>query len=130
MPHILIQIFIDKLSNSSSRYLYARCGVNLTTDPVNPVAPQFVDHGLYTVDTLIKGAGIWSLDIRIRSSPDVTHWSAAHHDVGQSALVVDTMGSNPTIVKKTIKLILKFGWKIPNFNFSSKILKRVDHLCT
>ena len=35
---------------------------------------------------------------------------------------------NQTIVKKTIKMILKFGWKIPNFNLSAKILKRVDHL--
>ena len=35
---------------------------------------------------------------------------------------------NQTIVKKNIKLILKFGWKIPNFNLGAKILNGVDRL--
>ena len=127
---VLTQVFSEKLSNSFRRDLYRRYGVHLTTDPVNPVAPQFINHDLSTSHTLNKGARIWCPATRIRRSPDVTHWSAADHDVGQSAAVGDAVGKKSDYSEENYKPNLKFGWKIPNFNLSAKILKGVDHLWT
>ena len=125
---ISTQVFGDKISNISRRDFYTRCRVNLSTYYVNPVATQFVNHGLSAINTLNKSSGIWIPATRIIRSPDATHWSAADHAVGQGASDGDAMGKNQTIVKKTIKLILKFEWKIQNFNLSAKILKGVDNL--
>ena len=102
--------------------------MHLTTDPRNPMAPQFVDHGLSTVNALNKGARIWIPATRIIRLLDVTHWRAVYHYVGGIKAIGDAVEENHTIVNKTIKPILKFGWKIPNFNLSAKTLKGFDHL--
>ena len=47
------------------------------------------------------------------------------HSLERSGLCFRT---NKTILKKNTKLILKFGWKVPNLNLSAKILKGVDQL--
>ena len=65
---------------------------------------------------------------RIRRTLDVTNWSAVDDTVGQSRAVGDTVGENHIIVKKTLKPILTFGKKNPNFKASTKILKGVNHL--
>ena len=57
-PPVLTLVLIDRLSECSSRDLYARCGVHLATDSVNAVVPNFLDHGLSTVNALNKGADI------------------------------------------------------------------------
>ena len=101
---------------------------NIAIEFVNTMAPQFLNHGLSAVDVLNKSVGIWSPATRIRRSPYVTHWSTADNTVLQVSDVGDAMGNKSDYSKKTIKIILKFGWKIPNFNSSAKILKRVDHL--
>ena len=58
-----------------------RCGVNLATKTINPVASQFVNHGLYDLNALNKSTGIWIPATRTRRSPDVTHWIAVDHAV-------------------------------------------------
>ena len=70
---VLIQVFNDKLSNSSSRDIYARCNMHLAMDPFNPVIPQFVTHGLSTVNTLNKGTGVWIPGTRSRMPQDDAH---------------------------------------------------------
>ena len=129
-PTILTQVLSDKLSDSSSRDIYARYGVHLATDPVNTVAPQSVYHGLSDVYALNKGSVILISATIIIRSPDVTYWRAVDHDERQSEVFGDAVENNQTIVNKTIKLILKFGWKVLNFNLSVKILKDVNHLWT
>ena len=57
MP-ILTDVLNEKLSDSPSRDIYMRCRMNLTADLVNIPAPQFVDLGLSTIDTLDKYASI------------------------------------------------------------------------
>ena len=90
-PPVITQVLIYKLSDSFSTYLYARCGMHLATDPVNPTAPQFVTHGFSTVDVLNEGSGTRIHATRVRMLPDVNHWSVADHSVGQSASVGDDM---------------------------------------
>ena len=92
-PPVLTQVFSDKISDGSSRDLYVHCGVNLVSDPVNPVAPQFVTHGFSTVDEMNKGAGIWRPTTIIRRLPNFTHLSVAGNTVGQSSDVEDAVGA-------------------------------------
>ena len=94
------------------------------------MAPQFMDHGLSNVDALNKGAGIRSPATRIRRSPDATHWNAADCAVWQRAEVGYAVGTKSDYSEEKYKMIFKFGWKIPNFNLSTKILKGVDQLWT
>ena len=93
--------------------------MHLATDPINPVTSQFVDHGFSTADALNKGASIWSPATIIIRSSYVTHLSTENHDVGQIAEVEDYVGAKSDYCEENIKLILKFGWKIPNFNLST-----------
>ena len=55
-PPIFTDAPSDKLSTSSSRDIYARVGMHLTTDTANYMIPQLVDLGFSTVDTLDKSA--------------------------------------------------------------------------
>ena len=54
VPPIFTEVLCEKLSDSSIRYIYTRCRMNLTPDPVNIPAPQFVDLGLSTIGALNK----------------------------------------------------------------------------
>ena len=92
-PPLLDQVFSYKLSNSYSRDLYARYGVHIAIDHVNPVEPQLLTHGSSTANVLNKDAGIWIPATIIRMSPDVTHWSAADCSVVQSSEFGDSVGS-------------------------------------
>ena len=92
-PPVNTQVFGDKLSNSSSRDLYTRCRVNLTTDSTNPVTPQFLNRGISAVNLLNKSSNIWITANRIIRSPDVTHCSAVDHTVGKNAAVADAVGA-------------------------------------
>ena len=91
-PTSISQVFCDKIYDSSSRYPYTRCIVDLTTESVNPMAPQFVNNGISNFDTLDKSVEIWSPATRIRRFPDVTHRRVLYHAVEQGAEVVDAVG--------------------------------------
>ena len=111
VPSFRTQVFGDKISDISSRYIYMRCRLNLVAESVNPVAPQFMNNRLSVVISLNKSTGVWRPATRIRRSPDVTHCSAVDHVLGKGSAFGDDVVKNYYIVKKTIKLILKFGWK-------------------
>ena len=65
--------------------------MNLTTEFVNPVVPQFVNNGISDINALNESAGIWNPNTIIRRLPDVTHGSMAYHSVGQVPAVKDTV---------------------------------------
>ena len=48
------QVFGAKLSNIYRRDIYTRCRLNLATDSVNLVEPQFVNNGISSANTLNK----------------------------------------------------------------------------
>ena len=87
-----------------------------------------MDHGFSTDNALNKGAGIWIPTTRIRILLDVIHWRAEYHAVRKVQRLENLWATNQPIVQKVINQISKFGWKIPNFNLSMKILKGVEHL--
>ena len=86
------QVSGDELSDSSSRYLYKCFRVNLTTESVNTVAPQFVNNGLSIINTLNKSAGIWIPANRVKRSPDFTHCSTEDNTERKKAAVGDAVG--------------------------------------
>ena len=55
---IFSKVIGDKLSDGSSRDLYTRCRMNLTSDPIQTKTPQFINLGISTIDALDKGSGI------------------------------------------------------------------------
>ena len=57
-PTIFTDLVREKLSNNSSRAIYACVGIHLSEDITSSVAPQFVDLGFYTVDSLDILVGI------------------------------------------------------------------------
>ena len=122
MP-ILTEIFSDKLSNGSSRDLYARVGMHLATYPVSPVTPQFVDHGLFTIDAPNKGSGLWSLSNRVRRSVDVSHFSVTDHAVEE----ITELGY---AVSAKLDYNYNTGFEIWReiSNLSAKILQGANHL--
>ena len=56
-----------------------RWHMNLATDPVSIPLPQFVDLGLSTINTLDKGASIWTPVTTVLSPKDFTHWITPDH---------------------------------------------------
>ena len=103
VPPVITQVLSDKLSESSVRDLYERCGVHLTTDTVNPLSPQFMTHGFSNINALNKGARIWIPDTRVRMTPDVTHCIMADHDLGQITAVEDSVGAKSDYSEENYK---------------------------
>ena len=124
-PYIRSQILGDELYEISNRDIYSRCRIGVAADTVNPVAPTFVRHGLPNIYTLDENCGIWILATRIRRRPNITHRSPSEHNVGEGTKFGEAFAY---YIRKNIRLILKFGTKIPNFKAIAKILKQVDHL--
>ena len=79
VPPIFTELLCDKLSDCSIQNLYIRVWINLTADPINIPAPQFLDFWLSTSDVLYKGASIWNPLTRVGSPAYVAHWSAPDH---------------------------------------------------
>ena len=99
--------------------------MNFMVETSQPIAPNFVSHGIPTVDTSDKNCRIWSPDIRIRGTPNITDWSASENSVGQGTAVGDAVADYR---KENYKTDYKIRKKIINFKVSPKILKGVDHL--
>ena len=123
-PPVLAELFSDKLSNSSISYLYACCGVHLSTDTSNPMAPQLFNHSLSAANALNKGAEIWIPATRIRNLPVVTHWSAAGRTVGKSAAVGDTVGKKSHYSEENYKSDFKIWMGDSKLQFERKNIER------
>ena len=65
--------------------------MQLAIDPFNPVAPQFMTHGLYADNLMNKCAGILIPATIVRRFLDVTHSISINHAVGQSVSVGDAV---------------------------------------
>ena len=94
VPPIFTDAVSDKISNSSIRYLYARIGMHLESDPTNSMTPQLVGLGFSTIYALDKVAGLWTPATRVGSPTYVSHWSAADHIFGETTAVGDSVGAN------------------------------------
>ena len=57
---IFVEVLGEKLSNSSNRDLYMHCRMSLAIDTVNTPAPQFVEMGLLTINSLDISTSIWT----------------------------------------------------------------------
>ena len=124
VPPVITQVFREKISGSPIRDIYARCGVNLATDHVNPMESQLLDHGLYTVNSLNKGAGICSpATITIRSW-DVPHWSAADHAIVKSAAVGDAVVAKLDYREENYKTNFKIWMENTKLQFERENIKK------
>ena len=62
-------------------------------ETVQPMVQQLISHGISTIDTLNENDGIWiPATSAIRRTPDITHWSAIGHVVGQGTVFVESVG--------------------------------------
>ena len=96
------------------------CRVNLAIESVNPVVPQFVNHELSIVNALNKSAGIWSPVTRFRRSPDVTHWRASDHTVGQEVAVGDAVGEKSDYCEEKYKTDFEIWMENSKLQFGCK----------
>ena len=78
-PPIFTQVLVEKLSHSSSRYLYTRCRMNLAAYPDNVTALQFVNLGISTINSLDECTILWIPDIRVGMPIYVAYGSAPDH---------------------------------------------------
>ena len=90
-PSITSQIIGGEFSNISSFDLYSRCRMNFTADTGQPVAPQFLNHGIPTIVTLDEKCSIWIHYTIIIRTPNITNRSASEHAVGQGTAVGDAV---------------------------------------
>ena len=65
--------------------------MNVATESVQSVGPQFESHGFPNIDTLDENSGIWIPATRIRTTPNITHGSASEHAVGKGKAVGDAV---------------------------------------
>ena len=66
--------------------------MNVATESVQPMGPQFVRHGIPTINTLDENDEIWRPTNRIRRTTNITCDSASEHYVGQGTAVGDAVG--------------------------------------
>ena len=79
-------IFCD-FSHGSSDNLYSRCKMNFSSDFVQTDAPQFVDLGFPAINTSNELSVLGTLDIRIITQTDGSHWLAPDHVFGEATAV-------------------------------------------
>ena len=93
VPSIGSQILYDKFLISSSRDIYAHCGVGVALETVQPMVPQLVRHNIPTIDILNEKSGLWSPDtVSIRGTPNTTRGSSYEHAVVQVTAVGYAVG--------------------------------------
>ena len=100
-PPIFTDLIYEKLYNSSIWDIYTSFQMNFVANTVNIPAPQFVDLGISTIDTLDKGSSIWT-PVTIFGRPmDVTHWSARDQIFGKTTPVGDVVSAKSDYNYKT-----------------------------
>ena len=85
------QILSDEFPDSSSYDLSSRCRMNFAEETGQTVAPQFLIHGIPTIDTLDENCGIRSPTTIIRRMLNITYLSMSEHAVGQETAVRDAV---------------------------------------
>ena len=95
--------------------------MNVATEPVQSTGPQFVSHGIPTIETLDENAGIWIPATRIIRIPNITHVSPSRHDLGKG----DEVGYS---VEECIKENYKTDFEIWNKN--SKLQSKRENIET
>ena len=75
--------------------------MNLAADPVNIPAPQFVDWGLSTINSLDKIASLWNPDTIFGSPTDVAHGRVLDHIFEKVTSVRDEVSENLDFIYKT-----------------------------
>ena len=58
LTSIFSKVIVDKLYDSPSQYLCMCCRMNLVSDPVQIMTPQFIELGLSTIDAVDKVNGL------------------------------------------------------------------------
>ena len=101
VPPIFTDVLSDKISNNSSRDVYARLGMHFATDPVNSVTPQYVYLGFSSFDVLDKVTGLWTPATRVGRPIDFSRWSAPDHIFGETTAVGDAVSANSDYNYKT-----------------------------
>ena len=66
--------------------------MNIVTESFQPMGPQFMSHGLPTIDTLDENYRIWIPATTIRRTPDIIHGRVSEHAVGQVIVIGDAVG--------------------------------------
>ena len=61
--------------------------MDVATESVQPMGPQFMRNGLPIIYTLDENSGIWSPSAIIIRTLDITHRSASEHAVGKATAV-------------------------------------------
>ena len=74
--------------------------MNLTSDPANIPAPQFVDLGLSNINALDKGASLWTPATRVGRPADVAHGS-----------VSDLIPLKTTVVRENVSSKSDYNYK-------------------
>ena len=98
---IFTEIIVDKLSDMSSGDLHTRCRMNLTEDPVNILALQFVDLGISTIDALDIISSLCALTTRVVRPTNAAHGSATNIIFGITTEVRDYVSTNSDYNYKT-----------------------------
>ena len=65
--------------------------MNVATDSIQPMGPQFVSHKLPSIDTLDENNGIWIPANRIIRTTNITHGSTSDHNSGQGTVIGDSV---------------------------------------
>ena len=84
---IFSKVISHKLSNGASGDLYSRCRMNFVNDPVQTQAPQFMNMGLPSINTLNKSGVLGTPTTIIRRLMDGYHWSASDNILGKATAV-------------------------------------------
>ena len=98
--------------------------MHLATDPVNPLTPSLVIHGLSIANVLNKCDGVWSPGTRFRRPPDVAHWSTAYHGIGKSAAVGDVEGAKSDYIEEKYKIGFLIWMENIKLQFEQDNIKR------
>ena len=86
-PPIFTKILGDTLSDISLWDIYTRFRMNLVSDTGNIPAPQFIDLGISTIDSLDKSASLCNPAIIVGSPTNSAHRSAKYYIFGINTAV-------------------------------------------
>ena len=84
---IFRKVIVHKLSDGSINDLYLRCRMNFAADVFQTQAPQFMNLGLLTINTLDESGFLVPPATRIRRPTNGSHWSDLDLIFGEATAV-------------------------------------------